>query len=552
MHLKRAGSFSDPYNVENSRLDADTVEAGLAALLRETPQARVTAIDSRGVFVAMPPSLDVPQLRPLTGRSAVLLVAPDDRPAVITAWEEVRTGGASRTRVRLVGSGDEVALYLFDLRERHGVLIGVLVGASESDPAPAFDDRPVIARFALQRKTDTAVFTDVDDATTSMLGWPRDEMVGRPSLAFVHEDDRAAAVESWVDMLATPGSTRRVRLRYTHANGSFVWLELTNHNRLDDADFGCVVTECVDISDEMAAHEALRAREQLLRRIAETVPLGLLHVDRNGSVVYANERLHEILHSQATPDDPLANVAEADRAVFDAALSALVDDGEDRDLHMVLHPGSGREERVCEVSLRALTGESGAVSGAIVCVEDVTEQLHVQAELENRATYDSLTGCLNRTSILSVLAASVDAPQRVGVVFIDIDGFKRVNDSHGHATGDSVLVEAAARLRECVREGDLVGRLGGDEFLIVCPGAGDTTDMLKVAQRVVDSVRVPMIVPGARISLSASVGVAIAYEQDSDFQALIANADAAMYVAKRHADGVPVVHEHSHARRLPD
>ena len=88
---------------------------------------------------------------------------------------------------------------------------------------------------------------------------------------------------------------------------------------------------------------------------------------------------------------------------------------------------------------------------------------------------------------------------------------------------------------------------GGDEFLIVCPGAGDATDMLKVAQRVVDSVRVPMIVPGARISLTASVGVAIAHEQDSDFQSLIADADAAMYVAKRHADGVPVVHEHSHA-----
>ena len=175
----------------------------------------------------------------------------------------------------------------------------MLVGAGEFDPAPTFDDGPVAARFALQRKTDTAVFTDVDDATTSMLGWPREEMVGRPSLAFVHDDDRAAAVESWVDMLASPGSTRRVRLRYTHANGSFVWLELTNHNRLDDAEFGCVVTECVDISDEMAAHEALRAREQLLRRIAETVPLGLLHVDRNGSVVYANERLHEILHSQA-------------------------------------------------------------------------------------------------------------------------------------------------------------------------------------------------------------------------------------------------------------
>jgi hypothetical protein len=118
MDLKRAGSFSDPYKVENSRLDADAVEEGLAALLRATPRARVTAIDARGVFVPMPRSLEVAEIRPLTGRSAVLLVAPDDRPAVITAWEEVRTGGASRTRVRLIGSGAEVTLYLFDLLER--------------------------------------------------------------------------------------------------------------------------------------------------------------------------------------------------------------------------------------------------------------------------------------------------------------------------------------------------------------------------------------------------------------------------------------------------
>ena len=98
MNLKRAGSFSDPYKVENSRLDADTVEEGLAALLRATPQARVTAIDARGVFVPMPPSLEVPQIRPLTGRSTVLLVTPDDRPAVITAWEEVRTGARAAPR----------------------------------------------------------------------------------------------------------------------------------------------------------------------------------------------------------------------------------------------------------------------------------------------------------------------------------------------------------------------------------------------------------------------------------------------------------------------
>jgi diguanylate cyclase (GGDEF)-like protein/PAS domain S-box-containing protein len=536
--------------VNGSRTDAEALQDALHALLQATPHARVTAIDARGVFVPMPPALAraLPSRPALAGRSAVLLVDADDRAAVISAWEQVRATGRVHARVRLANSGAPASMFFVDLRERHGVLVGVLVASADAQTTAiaVADDAAFVARFATQRKSDTAVFVDIDDATTSMLGWSLDEMVGRASLDFVHPDDRERAVESWIDMLASPGSTRRARLRYARADGSWLWLELTNHNHLDDPAFACVVTECLDISDEMAAHEALRAREQLLRRIAETVPLGLVHLDATGEVVYANERLFEIAGSSPDDADPFRNIRHGDREMVRAALNELVGDGRDRDLRVAVLPAKvADDERICDVLLRALTDDTGAVCGAIVCVADVTDRARSEAELENRATYDSLTRCLNRTSLMAELTAYVEATQRVGVLFVDLDDFKRVNDSHGHATGDAVLVETAARIRECIRERDVVGRIGGDEFLVVCPGAGDITDMSKVAQRVVSAIAAPMELPDGRIDMTASVGVAIAYEAEHDVQALIANADAAMYVAKRRADGHPVAYDAS-------
>jgi diguanylate cyclase (GGDEF)-like protein/PAS domain S-box-containing protein len=537
--------------VNGSRTDAEALEDALHALLQATPHARVTAIDARGVFVPMPPSLAraLPARPALAGRSAVLLVEADDRAAVISAWEQVRATGRVHTRVRLANSGEDASMFFIDLRERHGVLVGVLVASADA-PATAIaiaHDAPFVARFATQRKSDTAVFVEIDAATTSMLGWSSDQMVGEPSLNFVHPDDRERAVESWIDMLASPGCTRRARLRYARADGTWLWLELTNHNHLDDPEFACVVTECLDISDEMVAHEALRAREQLLRRIAETVPLGLVHLDATGAVVYSNERLYEIAGSSPGDADPFGRISREERQVVRAALNEIVDDGRDRDVRVrVGGSNPGDDERICDVLLRALTDDAGNVCGAIVCVADVTERARSEAELENRATYDSLTRCLNRNSLMAELTAYVEAPQRVGVLFVDLDDFKRVNDRHGHASGDAVLVETAARIRECIRERDIVGRIGGDEFLVVCPGAGDTTDMAKVAERVANAIAAPMELPDGRIDMTASVGVAIAYESDHDVRSLIANADAAMYVAKRRADGHPVAYDASH------
>ncbi len=527
---------------EVARLEPEAVEAAFRALLTSDRRAALTAIDPHGLFVPLPPTLPVDGHPVLDARSALDLVDASDRTVVIDAWHRVREVGATHARVRL-RAGSEATLYFFDMRDRHGLLIGALVGESDLG-VPAQTERVSIApRVSMQRKSDIAVFVEIDDATTQMLGWTRAEMVGRPSLDFVHPDDHDRAIESWMDMLSNSGTQRRARLRYRRSNDTWMWLELTNHNLLGEAE-ACVVTEALDVTDEMAAHEAVRAREQLIRRVAETVPLGLMHLDRYGTVLYANERLHEILGvaKSSEIDSPFTNVVADDRTQLDRALALLMIDGEDRDLEVAVSTRRRGDDRLCDLRLRALSDADGIVTGAIVCVEDVTDRARSRAELEHRATYDPLTGCLNRASILQVVDAEMGGPVPVGVIFLDLDGFKLVNDELGHATGDLVLIEAVRRIKECIRDTDALGRLGGDEFLVVCPGSYELEGMMHAAGRIADAFGVPLPLGDGAVRMRASIGVAITDDARVTSELLIASADAAMYRAKRNGDGRPVAY----------
>jgi diguanylate cyclase (GGDEF)-like protein/PAS domain S-box-containing protein len=534
---------------EIGRLEPGEVESALRGLLAADRQVRVAAIDTHGLFRSFPPTLAAivdPHGHPkLEARSALDLVDTTDRQIVIDAWDRVREIGATHSRVQL-RSGADATIYFFDLRDDHGVLVGALVGDSELAAPGVLDELVAVPRVGLQRKNDVAVFTDVDDATTRMLGWSREQMIGHGSLEFVHPDDHDRAIESWMDMLSAGGVHRRARLRYRRADGSWIWLELTNENRLADADEACVLTEALDVSEEMAAHEAVRAREHLLRRVAETVPLGLLHLDRGGAVLYANERVNEILGVPKIDDtmSPFTNIVAADREIFERSLAQVMHDGADVDLEVAVATRRLGDDRLCTLRLRALNDTDGTISGAIVCVEDVTERARARAELEHRATYDPLTGCLNRASVLQVADAHLASPSPVGVIFLDLDGFKLVNDELGHAAGDLVLIEAVARARSCVRDTDVVGRLGGDEFLVVCPHAHDLEGLLHTAERIAMAFAAPLVVGDKQLTMRASIGVSRAAHGTTS-EELVASADAAMYEAKRNRDGRPVARVHA-------
>jgi diguanylate cyclase (GGDEF)-like protein len=196
---------------------------------------------------------------------------------------------------------------------------------------------------------------------------------------------------------------------------------------------------------------------------------------------------------------------------------------------------------VCLLGLRTLTDSTGVVSGAVGCLSDVTGRAQLRKELEVRASVDALTSCLNRAATLELADRTVSAPEGGNgnaVVFIDLDRFKAVNDDLGHAAGDRLLVEVAERLRETLRDGDHVGRFGGDEFLVICPGVDSADAAREIAERIATALTSTVDIESRPVQLRASVGVAWTTES-LKADTLIAWADSAMYESKRL--GLPAV-----------
>jgi diguanylate cyclase (GGDEF)-like protein/PAS domain S-box-containing protein len=516
--------------------DAEALEKTLRSLLSVYPRAPVGAMTSAGIYVPMPESIELHDNQVLEGRSGLDLISEEDREAVLQNWDRALTLGASRCAIHPEGY-DEVILYALDLRERHGVIFTLIASsnpleAAEPVEVDTSDQRP---RFATIHKDELSFLVHVDEAMQQMLGWEAEEMLGHRSLEFVHPDDHALAIDNWMQMLARPGPARRVRQRLQTKEGDWIWFEVTNHNLLADPEHKVVVCEMVDITEEMAAHEDLRAREQLLDRLAETVPVGLMQIDEQMQIVYTNDRLHEILGAERTEtvSQQLANIDPADRQEIEQAFATLLADGVDAEVEVAVTGREDGRERHCQISLRALTHEGGAVSGAIACVADVSDSIAMREELRRRAAHDELTGCLNRAAITRAVEQNIAEGGPEGhraVLFLDLDGFKQVNDRHGHAAGDELLRALAGHLRACVRTDDLVGRLGGDEFLVLCPDL-DEDSARRLADRLTVSASAGAVASDADVR--ASVGVAWSRGAEVDAETLLARADHAMYDAKR-------------------
>ena len=172
-----------------------------------------------------------------------------------------------------------------------------------------------------------------------------------------------------------------------------------------------------------------------------------------------------------------------------------------------------------------------ATAAANIGTARVREALHrSRRELEHQANHDALTGLANRAVVLERLSHPTSDQPRA-VLFVDLDGFKAINDEHGHAVGDALLIAVAERLGRLAREGDVVSRFGGDEFVVLCQTIADVADAEAVARRIVDRLGMPFRLGGVRAQLSASVGVAV-FSGAVDPEALLAAADRAMYVAK--------------------
>lgn len=177
------------------------------------------------------------------------------------------------------------------------------------------------------------------------------------------------------------------------------------------------------------------------------------------------------------------------------------------------------------------------VSSAVLVARDVTDSRMHQSELEHQARQDFLTGLVNRKGFVEMLAYLAEhrhsSTDELAVLYVDLDKFKLVNDTLGHTVGDALLVQAASRLKSCVRDRDMAARIGGDEFAVLLEGPSINIRAEAVAKRILESLDAPINVGGHELAVSASIGISIGSGSDWDGDSLIRDADTAMYAAKQ-------------------
>lgn len=233
-------------------------------------------------------------------------------------------------------------------------------------------------------------------------------------------------------------------------------------------------------------------------------------------------------------------VPERFRARASMALDALPNAGTGEGL-VTLRSRSGEERTF--MHRHSWVAEAEARSPyVLVHAVDITERLRAEQVLEHQAMHDPLTGCANRTLFFDHLRGAIARAQRaktrgdgaciVGLLYLDLDGFKPVNDRFGHAAGDFVLRETAARIRARIREEDTAARLGGDEFCIVAGKLHGTEDATKLAESLLAAIREPLVWEGDGIGISGSFGIALYPQHGELAEVLLSRADEAMYAAK--------------------
>ncbi len=177
------------------------------------------------------------------------------------------------------------------------------------------------------------------------------------------------------------------------------------------------------------------------------------------------------------------------------------------------------------------------IGGIVVTAYDVTDRKQLERKLNWQALHDPLTKLANRSLLLNDLRRALARAQRsgnaVGVLFLDLDGFKQVNDHFGHLAGDQLLIQIADRLLSCVRAGETVARLGGDEFVVLIEGLASDADAERAATRILDAVRMPVRLSHGNVDITASMGISLASGESIDPDDLLIRADTALYQAKR-------------------
>ncbi len=326
---------------------------------------------------------------------------------------------------------------------------------------------------------------------------------------------------------------------YRHATRERIWVSENAHCVLDEQGAVlCYEGTVQEITARKRAEDALRASEARFRALIENAHGMILILERDGTIRYISPGIERVLGY--SPRDwlgcPFFELLHPDdrQAAYDEYQRILTHHNSGQESEYRLRHSNGSWPMIALLGSNCLDNPS--IAGVVVNARDVSERHEAEQQIRQLAHNDGLTGLSNRILLETRVEMAIAQARReryaVGLLFIDLDRFKPINDTLGHAIGDALLQAIGDRLKTTVRDSDTVARLGGDEFAVLMPKIEDECDAVTLAGKLLDQLALPFRVDHHLLSVSASVGVSC-YPRDADeFETLLKHADIAMYQAK--------------------
>lgn len=356
----------------------------------------------------------------------------------------------------------------------------------------------------------------------------------------VHPDDRLTYEHTYQQAVQNHQEFVN-EYRLLHVDGNYRWILDTGKPRYSrQGEFIGYIGSCLDISDRKQVEQELKLRERQFRQIFELAPAGMSILDLQGRFLNVNQALCDLLgYTKAEllrttwlemthPDDLPSNLSLIQKIVSGEIPHAQL---EKRYLNKT------GETLYAVVSIAPLQNSRDEMHQLAVQVIDITERKRAEEQLIHDAIHDGLTGLANRVFFMNQLQMALKMSERhsgyeFAILFVDVDRFKRINDSLGHVVGDQLLVAIANVLTRCTKPTDTVARLGGDEFAILLEDIHDIHDAIRVAQRIQDDLVPPFRLAGHDVVTTASIGIVLSAADYQHGTELMRDADIAMYRAK--------------------
>ena len=382
-------------------------------------------------------------------------------------------------------------------------------------------------------------YMDVNQRMCDIVRYTREELVGAHCQQIIHPDDIAATLAYSAKRKRGEIENYSHEKRYVTKDRRVVWVHATVSSVIAaDGRSSHAISVIEDISERKKVELALRESEGRFRAMIEGSPLGVFVSDTAGNCTYVNDTHRKIcgVNSQhALRLDWRTGIHPDDREAADAAWDQAARDNSefDADLRYLRPDGT-----VIWAHVRASAfGDGEKALGHVGTAQDITERVQHTEQLELLAHHDVLTGLPNRALFMDrleqVMLRCVRSHHLTALMYLDIDRFKWINDTFGHAAGDGLLTGFADRIKQSVRASDTVARLGGDEFVILMEGLQRPQDAYNVAQKIIDAMQVAFPIGTQLTRVTTSIGLAFASGAEVTGDGLLKRADAALYDAKR-------------------